>query len=145
MKWLSALLVSAACTAAGFALFWWMAIPREHGMFAVENRELAKLLIGFAATVAGVVLGSAYRHLARLKERDVQTMGSFRVEALNIARSVDLWMGLVASPLVYGLLIQSLAKMGLAGLVIVALENGFCCLLIAESFIKKGHATFPGT
>lgn len=145
MKWLGALLVSVACAATGFALLWWIAVPREHGMFAVENRELTKLLIGFGATVAGVVLGSAYRHLARLKERGVETMESFRAQALSIARSVDLWMGLLASPIVYGLLIQSLAKMGQSGLVIVALENGFCCLLIAESFVNKGRVAPTGT
>lgn len=145
MKWLGALFISIVCAAVGFAIYWWIVIPREHGLFAVEDRELTKLLVGFGATVAGVVLGSAYRHLARLKERGIETMESFRAHAGIIVRSVDLWMGLLASPVVYGLLLQSLAEMGQAGLVIVALENGFCCLLIAESFVNRGHTAPAAT
>lgn len=140
MNWVAAFAMVVLSTAIGFGLFVWVAVPVDHGMFEVADSHVANLLVGFAATVAGVVLGSTYRHLAQLRQQGVQTMKSFRAQAVGIARSVDLWMGLVASPLVYGLLIQSLADVGRAGLVIVGLENGFCCLLIADAFMRRSSS-----
>lgn len=44
------------------------------------------------------------------------------------------------SPLVYGLLVQSATSMALPGLIVVALENGFCCLLVAENIARRTPA-----
>ncbi|MEO8379838.1 MAG: hypothetical protein ABI779_09270 [Acidobacteriota bacterium] len=139
-----AVVVSLLCAAIGFALFWFVAVPQDHGFFSVGDSAGTRLLLGFFATLLGVLLGSTYRQLARMKEANVQTIRSVRRFALNVVRSVDLWMGLVASPLVYGLLVQSAANMTLAGLVIVAIENGFCCLLIAENIVKRAPANAVG-
>jgi hypothetical protein len=132
-----AFLIAVLCAAIGFGLFWFVVTPQQHGMWAAPDAHALRLLAGFAATLFGVVLGSMYRQLARLRESGVQSLTSVRSFTVDLVRSVDLWMGLVASPLVYGLLVQSAEMMATSGLVIVALENGFCCLLVVENFVKK--------
>jgi len=132
-----AVLICFVCAAIGFALFWYVVLPQDHGFFTISDSNAARLLIGFGATLVGVVLGSAYRHLGRMRAANVETIRNFRRFLSNVFRSVDLWMALVASPLVYGLLVQSATTMAISGLVIVALENGFCCLLVAENITSR--------
>lgn len=138
-----AVIVCVVCAAIGFALFWFVVVPQDHGFFSIGDSNAGRLLIGFAATLLGVLLGSTYRHLARMRAANVETIRSVGRFTSNVLRSVDLWMGLVASPLVYGLLVQSATSMELPGLVIVALENGFCCLLIAENIARRTPANAP--
>jgi hypothetical protein len=144
MNGILAFLVTLLCAAIGFGLFWFIVTPQQHGMWAVPDAHALRLLVGFAATLFGVLLGSAYRQLARLRESGVQRLASVRSFGVDLVRSVDLWMGLVASPLVYGLLVQSAEMMATSGLVIVALENGFCCLLVVENFLKKPPHNISG-
>lgn len=132
-----AVIVCVLCAAIGFVLFWFIVVPQDHGFFSVTDSNAGRLLIGFAATLAGVLLGSTYRNLARMRAANVETIRNVGRFTSNVLRSVDLWMGLVASPLVYGLLVQSATSMALPGLVVVALENGFCCLLIAENITRR--------
>jgi len=55
-------------------------------------------------------------------------------------RSVDLWMGLCGSPIVFLLLARANEGMSLPGMIVVALENGFCCLIIVNGFVGRMEA-----
>jgi len=93
-------------------------------------------VIGYVATVAGVILGSAYRAL-RPNTKSSGQIENFRALSLDIIRSRDLWAGLVASPLVFGLLYRTLDGVTLSGLCVLALENGFCCHTVVSN-LKVG-------
>lgn len=109
-------------------------VPREvsFGLFSSDDGA-ATLRYGvtFAATIVGVVLGSIYRGLKLLKETNQSQIppGFF----VGRFRSVDMWIGLVASPIIFALLLKASDGMTLAGLVVMALENGFCALIIIDS------------
>lgn len=123
----------------GFLAYWYLA-PREpsFGMFEELNGNgNFRFALSFIATIAGVALGSAYREL-----KSLQAQGINRIEApvaflSDLLRSTDLWLGLAGSPIVYALLLQASDGMSLPGLIIVALQNGFCCLVILNSFVGK--------
>jgi len=94
-------------------------------------------MLSFSATIAGVVIGSTYRQLRALQAAGLTTIPNARVFLSDLSRSIDLWLGLVGAPIVYALLLQSTDGMSLPGLLLVALENGFCCLLIVNAFIGR--------
>jgi hypothetical protein len=54
-------------------------------------------------------------------------------------KSVDMWLGLAGAPIVYALVLQSTAGMTLPGLLVVALENGFCCLIVLNGFMRNAE------
>ncbi len=125
----------------GCAGFWYLT-PRSpsFGMFAAdEGLNIWRFVLSFSATIAGVALGSAYRQLRALQVSGQRLIEEPRVFVKEMFRSVDMWLGLAGAPIVYALLLQSTGGMTLAGLLVIALENGFCCLVIVNSFVS-GHA-----
>jgi hypothetical protein len=130
-------LVSLVCLALGFAGFWWL-VPHSQtfGMFESETTQTAlRVSLSFGATICGVVLGSLYRGLKILRDAGVQRIPKVSRFLSGSFRSVDMWLGLVAAPVVYALLLQSSSGMTLAGLVVTGLQNGFCCLVLANSLL----------
>ncbi len=89
-------------------------------------------------TVLGVVLGSAYRELQKMKEAGKTTVdGAF---FKNFLTSIDLWMSLIGSPLVYALLWKSVEGGSIASLTLIALENGFCCNVVISNIVRRRTA-----
>jgi len=89
---------------------------------------------GFVVTLVGVALGAAYRRLVKLG-----AAGTDRVKPVQLAsdviNSVDFQIGLVGAPIVYGLLWQSISDIHLAGLTVIALQNGFTSHAILDQFV----------
>jgi hypothetical protein len=100
---------------------------------------------GYGVTLVGVVLGSAYRELQARKARGEVRIANWRKFASPVFRSIDLWMSLCGSPLVYAFLWRSFDGAGMAALTTVALQNGFCCTVIISSLISKGGDATPGS
>jgi hypothetical protein len=122
------------------AVIWFRLAPGAgaFGVFEKASGEyMLRIAVGYLATVTGVILGSLYRQLRQLRETGVSEIASVREFLLRAGRSVDLWMGLCSSPIVFLLLARANEGMSLAGMVVVALENGFCCLIIVNSFISR--------
>jgi|SRR5688572_8660061 len=131
-----AMLAAIIALVVGFLAFWSL-MPRTtaFGMFESEGDvNIARVAFTFGATIAGVVLGSVYRQLRRLEGPRIEDVPGF---LSGVARSVDLWLGLVGAPIVFALLLQSSDGMSTAGLFLVGLENGFCCLIIVNGFIGR--------
>jgi hypothetical protein len=79
-----------------------------------------------------------------------RTAGVDKVGARPLLRdvfsSVDFYIGLVGAPIVYGLLWRSLADISLAGLSVIALQNGFTSHAILDQFVSNKPAqTAVGT
>jgi hypothetical protein len=126
----------------GYIVYSLMA-PRSHsfGFFeGTENSQTIRFMITFLATVVGVLLGSIYRELKLLQGMGIAKIPSLNTFFSGIGRSTDLWIGLAGSPIVYSLILQSTDGMSLAGLIVVALQNGFCCLVVLNSFIGRQEA-----
>jgi len=120
----------------GFGAFWYM-VPRDEafGMFeGTGHANLSRIILSFAATIGGVVLGSFHRQLRRLGTVTIPDVPAFFSQ---VFRSVDLWLGLAGAPVVYALLLQSTDGMSAPGLLLVGLENGFCCNVIVNAFVGK--------
>lgn len=125
------------------AIVWFRLAPtaRAFGLFEkAESEQLLRIVVGYLATVAGVVLGSAYRQLRQLRDSGITEIQSLRAFCARAFRSVDLWMGLCGSPVVFLLLVKASDGVSLPGLVVSALENGFCCLIIINGFVAKTEA-----
>jgi hypothetical protein len=133
--------------AVGLVAFWFL-VPRaaSFGMFQQEGGpNIARLAFSFVSTLAGVILGSANRQLRQIQAAGTSTIQDVPKFLSGVVRSVDLWLGLAGAPIVYALLLQSTDGMSLPGLLLVALENGFCCLLIVNAFVGRSeHALAAG-
>jgi len=123
----------------GFIAFWQLAPTHVNfGLFRTHPSAgiIANGIWGFLMTIAGVFLGSAYRTLSLMKLKEGRkTVGRPRVIIKRLIGSIDLWLGIVAAPLVYALILQSATGLSAAGLTVVGLQNGFCCLVIADSLV----------
>ncbi len=116
------------------------------GANAVPEQPGARVLVyGYIVTLVGVVLGSAYRELQARKQRGETSINGFRSFLGSVFLSLDFWMSLCGSPLVYALIWKSMEGGNLAGLTTIALQNGFCCTVIISSLISKPAQTPAGS
>lgn len=99
------------------------------------------LLGGYIATIVGVFVGAGYRAIAGAEVPTGQ-ISDLSETLRQIFRSRDLWAGLFASPLVFGVIFKTADGISLSGLVVIALENGFFCHFIVQQF-SKTHAASP--
>jgi hypothetical protein len=140
------LIAFAGLAAAGF--FGWNFIvmnqPLRFGANETpQTQSFGVILYGYAVTLTGVLIGSVYRALQGLKEKDIKSVGDPGTFLKTMLSSVDLWMSVCGSPIVYALLWKSLDGGNIAGLTVIALENGFCCTMILNNFMKRGPAQSP--
>jgi hypothetical protein len=135
---------STAAVLIGLAITVWFVsrseVPAASGAFqsATNSKWTATLLtaiFGFCVTLTGVTLGAAYRRLIKLRTAGVDKIGVQQV-LRDVFTSVDFYIGIVGAPIVYGLLWQSLADISLAGLSIIALQNGFTSHAILDQFVS---------
>jgi hypothetical protein len=108
---------------------------------APEQPSTRVLVYGYMITLVGVVLGSIYRELQTRKQRGDTSITSLRSLLASVFLSLDFWMSLCGSPLVYALIWKSMEGGNLAGLSTIALQNGFCCTVIIGSLISKPAQT----
>jgi hypothetical protein len=59
-----------------------------------------------------------------------------------VFRTIDFWLGLFASPVVYTMLLQAIdlqntSITGIIGITLVGLQNGFVCNSIADAMINQ--------
>jgi hypothetical protein len=139
---------STAAALIGLAITIWFVsrsdVPGASGAFqsATTSKWTTTLLTaayGFCLTLAGVALGATYRRLIKLR-----TAGEDKIPVGQLLgavfSSVDFYIGLVGAPIVYGLLWQSLADISLAGLSVIALQNGFTSHAILDQFVNSKPA-----
>jgi hypothetical protein len=108
------------------------------------SRSFFELAYGMAMTLLGVFLGSFYRRLAELKQQKRTTIGNPKTFVKQVLLSIDLWMGLCGAPIVFGIILRSAEGMDLPGYTMVALENGFCCLVVLSSFTSQDRGRAAG-
>jgi hypothetical protein len=122
------------------AITWISLAPRStsFGLFTNDqSNHLLTITVGYIATAAGAFLGTVYRELSARQRRGetiIESPVSFLGELL---RSINLWMAMTGSPIVFALLLKTTSGMGLSGIVVVALENGFSCLLVLDSLVGE--------
>lgn len=134
----------------GFVITMWFVhhndLPSASGAFHSDGASSWQVVVltaayGFAVTLIGVALGAAYRRLVK-----IGASGTDKIAPLSLMKdvfsSVDFQIGLVGAPIVYGLLWQSISDIHLAGLTVVALQNGFASHAILDQFVSKASA--PG-
>lgn len=112
--------------------------PLRFGANAVpEQQTTGVMLYGYAITLLGVVLGSAYRELQARKQRGETRLTSVQEFAGSVFLALDFWMSLCGSPLVFALIWKSMEGGSVAGLSTIALQNGFCCTVVISSLMAK--------
>ena len=142
-KWIS-FVVTALAFVAGLAITYYLldagGKPSVQGALGInESSALESALLAslaFVVTVVGVLIGSIYRRLLAL-QREGQRRAHLGAVFVDVARSIDLQLGLVGSPVVFGLLWQAIADISLPGMLIVALQNGFCCHAILQQTLVQ--------
>lgn len=134
-----AIVLKVALVIAG-AVGYWFLVERDPVRFGSganpESLTLSNAVIGYLFTLIGVLAGSAFRLLSKLKESK-SPLPSFGKFVALLFQSFDVWLGLCASPLVYAMLVQSTGGGSLAGLATIGIQNGFVCTIIASAFIKS--------
>jgi hypothetical protein len=132
----------------GLAITTWFVsrsqVPGASGAFeSVTTARWTSTLLtatyGFCLTLIGVALGSTYRRLIKLRAAGTDKIAILRLLG-DVFTSVDFYIGLVGAPIVYGLLWQSLSDISLAGLTIIALQNGFTSHAILDQFVNSKPA-----
>jgi hypothetical protein len=137
------LLTLAAAVLVGLAITAWFVhrneIPSASGAFQSAGAGSWQTVAltaayGFAVTLVGVALGATYRRLVRLRASGVDAISPGKLIAAVVS-SVDFQIGLVGAPVVYGLLWQSISDIHIAGLTIIALQNGFTSHAILDQLM----------
>jgi hypothetical protein len=134
------------CAVVGFLAWRYLitAQPLQFGANEIpETQKVSVVVYGYLVTLLGVLLGSAYRELQARKERGDTQIGNISSFAKSVALSIDLWISLCGSPIVYALLWRSLDGGNVAGLTVIALQNGFCCTMVISNFLKRGPQALP--
>jgi hypothetical protein len=124
----------------GFLVWVWLATGGVKSLGAVAAPTGTSWWIvaaGYLATILGVVLGSIYRELGRMRDRGVTEIENLTVLLRHVVRSTDFLMSMVASPLVYALILRGVGSTGLSSYVVIGIQNGFACLAITTSFLGK--------
>jgi hypothetical protein len=98
-----------------------------------EAATVPILIVGYLMTAVGALLGAAYRYLQRLPGQTIPGLGAL---ARDVFYSIDLWMGLVGSPVAFGLVLRSVDRVNVPGAIVLALENGFCCTMLVNTLLK---------
>ena len=112
--------------------------PIRFGASAVpETLGHGRLIAGYLITVAGVALGSIYRDLQRRRRAGQTRIGSVPAFLRSVFRSIDFWVGICGSPLLYAFLLKSIEGASDAALSTLALQNGFCCSFVVDSLLKQ--------
>ncbi|HEV8506336.1 MAG TPA: hypothetical protein VGQ53_13085 [Chitinophagaceae bacterium] len=125
---------------AGFIIWWKLSETKEiqFGANEVAKQQSFWIVVyGFIITLLGVIIGACYRELQSLKDRGQTHIENLKLFLKNVFTSIDLWMGLFGAPIVYALLWKSLDGGSIAGLTVIALQNGFCCTIIISNLVKK--------
>jgi hypothetical protein len=104
---------------------------------SIFSNKIVLIIYGYLVTVIGVVLGTIYRELSEMKEKGRRRITKIGVFIKRIFSSIDLWLGLLGSPFVYALIWKSIDEGSISGLTVIALQNGFSCTIITNSFLKK--------
>jgi hypothetical protein len=130
--------------AAGYAILAQPLTPQQFGAEATpvtptSYATVLGLVAGYVITLAGACSASLLRELQALRDRGTQTvdMPSF---LRSTGSSVDLWLGLCASPIAYAAIWRTLDTSNYATLATIAFQNGLCCTAIASGFLKRTPA-----
>jgi len=105
---------------------------------APQTQNLGIVIYGYVVTLIGVLLGSVYRELQTRKERGESSIGNVSEFLKSVFLSLDMWMSLCGSPIVYALIWKSLDGGNTGGLTVIALQNGFCCTMLLSNLLKRG-------
>jgi hypothetical protein len=88
-------------------------------------------------TLIGVFIGAAYRRLIEMRGKGVATVKFHRL-ATEVLRSIDFHIGLIGSPLIFGLIWQAIDDISIAGITVIALQNGFASHAVLERVVPLG-------
>lgn len=114
-------------------------VPTVQGAFGVPGVSswvvtVSTAVYGFLMTLIGVFVGAAYRRLIELRSKGVSSV-RLRSIAKQTLRSIDFHIGLVGSPIVFGLIWQAIGDISVAGITIIALQNGFASHAVLERVV----------
>lgn len=132
--------VGVVAAGASLCLAWWIVVgsPVRFGAVAAsESTVVWRLALGYLMTVVGVVMGSGYRNLQARRERGETEIPGLQKFARSVLFSVDFWLGVCGSPLVYALLVRATDGGNMAGLIAIAMENGFFCTVIISGLTPR--------
>lgn len=97
-----------------------------------QDTDVTRIVLGYALTLVGVVIGTAFRKIKELEQAGQKTIQNFRQLAADILRSTDLWMGFCAAPIVAGIVLTTASDIPIYGFALIALQNGFFCQAVIE-------------
>jgi len=134
--------VRVICIAVGFTgsvLLYWQMSANPAVIFGANNAPPSErgwmIAYGYLMTVVGVFCGAACRQLIALRAGGMTTIPSIpRFFSVSL-RSIDFWLGLFGSPLVFASALKGFDGQSLAGLTLLALQNGFTCTIIIATFL----------
>ncbi len=107
------------------------------GAVAIEDSPALKILIAYLITLLGVLLGTIYRNLQERKLKGRNSINKPGAFFKSVFKSIDFWMSLCASPLVFMVLYNSISNSSFSSLAVIAFENGFFITLIMDKLIPS--------
>ena len=116
-------------------------VPTVQGAFEAAGKwswlgTVASAAYGYLMTLIGVFIGAAYRRLIELRSKGTTSV-RLRVVMAEVLRSIDFHIGLVGSPLVFGLLWQAISDISVAGITVI----GFTLHAVLERVVPHGQDT----
>lgn len=97
--------------------------------------HLIERIISYCFLLFGVAGGAICRELIQRRSK-----GQRRVKILSVGkgifRSIDFWIGVCGSPLIFAGVLSNTSEMTLEGLCMVAIENGFTCTIVVSTLLN---------
>lgn len=140
-------LITLAALVLGLGILYYFSVAQSgtsaKGAFEIPGAPdyistLLLALAGFLALIAGVALGVIYRILLARKASG-EKKSSWRGLIAETWSSIDFQIGVVGSPLVFGVLWQGIAGLGLAQFLFIALQNGFAVHAVLGRIFEKAE------
>jgi hypothetical protein len=116
-------------------------IPRSGGGGETTLGKALTGIYGFTMLMVGVALGGIYRRLVDIKKQGVAQVQRRQLFS-ELGGSTDFLIGVVTSPVMFGMLWQTLGDISIGALTLVALQNGFAAHAASDQLVSGAKLPF---
>lgn len=129
----------------GFSIFYFLipysSIVIKLGIGGSNLNQFFYSVSGYIVLLFGAFMGSGFRKLLEMKKEGIETLENPILFVLSIARSVDFWLGVFGSILIYSAVLQGIQDVSITTFYYMALEKGFLLTSIIEQTYNQLVAT----
>lgn len=133
----------------GFILWWFFSPEQDSNLRFFDTtssesslNDIINIAFGYTILLAGIVLGTWCRALIEKRDRGVNTI-NIRQFIKESFKSIDLWISVIASPIIYGSIVSNAGDINFGAFIYLALQTGFSSYIVVGTFLNKNPTQSP--